>query len=136
MRVLQKEADLPRPPARATSSITPESMSTSPWTTQTRSTPSICESDNSMPDNVRRPLLTVRAASTKLCPCGVNSIPDALCVRASGPFQRLRRRAHLALGQMQPRSQSPPANRLQRRNTFQNQRAQLHFFHQIRRNQR
>ena len=75
-----------RAAARATSSITPESMSASPWTTQTRSTPSICESDNSMPDNVRRPLLTVRAASTKLCPCGVNSIPDALCVRHPALF--------------------------------------------------
>lgn len=89
-----------------------------------------------MPDNVRRPLLTVRAALYQTLPLRGQFHTRRALRQASGSFQRLRRRAHLALGQMQPRSQSPPANRLQRRNTFQNQRAQLHFFHQIRRNQR
>ena len=70
-----------RAAARATSSITPESISASPRTTHTRSTPSICDSVSSMPESVRRPPLTARAASTRLCPCGVSSMPEALCVR-------------------------------------------------------
>lgn len=88
-----------------------------------------------MPESVRRPPLTARAASTRLCPCGVSSMPEALCVRHPGFFQRFRRRANLPLRQMQPRGQRAPADGLQRRDALQNQRAQLHLFHQIRRNQ-
>ena len=70
-----------RAAARATSSITPESMSASPRTTQTRSTFSLCDSVSSMPESVLLPPLIARAVSTKFCPCCVNSMPDALCVR-------------------------------------------------------